>query len=151
MIRVPSVLDFLRKAWGIYRRYYLLNFTYSTLLSFVTFPRHDSRGRCPCTITRSTFETTPPTINKGPSRCVSPAVAPYIPFAFSSKMLMIFEASGPLAGAPLGLGIERSASPFGFLGLRLRSISWLIDGPCLPRNRRGVFGRVVMNCSQSEW
>jgi hypothetical protein len=63
---------------------------------------------------------------------------------------MIFEASGPLFGAPLGLGMDRLPSPLGLFGLRLRSISWLIEGPCLPRNSKGVLGLVVMNCSQLE-
>ena len=82
------------------------------------------------------------------SRKARPAAATpqlqfHIPFAFSSKALMIFEvASGPLLGAPSGLGIER---PLVDLGLRSSSKSWLIARSCFPRNNKGVFGLVVMN------
>lgn len=65
----------------------------------------------------------------------------YIPLTFASKTLT---ASGPLLGAPLGLGIERL--PFCWpLGLPFKSKSWLGAEPCLLLRRRGVLGLLATN------
>lgn len=68
----------------------------------------------------------------------------YKPFAFASKTLT---ASGPLFGAPFGLGIARSLSVLvgGFLGLPSVTMeSWLKVRP-LPLRSRGVVGLEAMN------
>jgi hypothetical protein len=87
-------------------------------------------------------QSTPQNDPSSGSALSSPECAIYTPFAFASKTLT---ASGPLLGAPLGLGILSVPFSLAF-GLPFKSRSWLGATPCLPLKRRGVLGLLATNC-----